>query len=335
MSGGVDSCVAAKLLKDEGHDVRCVFFVMSDAHVPQIAAARAASGALSLPFEALDLRGEFGGVIDYFCREYCAGRTPNPCVVCNPTVKFKALCDAADAAGSDLIATGHYARVEKKDGVYVLRRAECVERDQSYMLYSLSQAQLARLVLPLGGRTKAAVRDIADAAALPCAAAPDSQEICFIPDGDYPAYIAARGYAGKKGNFIAPDGRALGPHKGVEHYTVGQRRGLHVSLGAPVFVKEITAGGDILLGFSGDEYSAGVRVARAAVNPAFSLGDGGAFSVKLRSMAQPAGCRVEGFDGESFRLVFDEPQRAPAPGQAAVLYHGEYLVGGGVIEACF
>lgn len=334
MSGGVDSCVAAKLLKDEGHDVRCVFFVMSDAHLPQIAAARSAADSLCLPLAVLDLRGEFSAVTDYFCREYCAGRTPNPCVVCNPTVKFKALCEEADRNGSERIATGHYARVETRGGCYILRKAACLERDQSYMLYSLPQSQLSRLVLPLGERTKTSVRESARQSGLAAADAPDSQEICFIPDGDYPAYIAAHGCRGKKGRFISPDGEALGPHEGVEHYTIGQRRGLHISLGRPVFVKSILPDGDIRLGWSGDEYSAGVEIADIRMNPAYVLRQGGVYAVKLRSAARPADCRIGAVGGEGCALLFDAPQRAPAPGQSAVLYDGELLAGGGVIARC-
>ncbi|MEA4911654.1 MAG: tRNA-specific 2-thiouridylase, partial [Oscillospiraceae bacterium] len=254
--------------------------------------------------------------------------------VCNPTVKFKALCDEADRNGSEYVATGHYARVLERDGVFILRKAACLARDQSYMLYSLSQAQLARLVLPLGERAKADVRALAKADALPSASAPDSQEICFIPDGDYPAYIAAKGLRGKSGRFIAPDGSVLGAHDGVEHYTVGQRRGLRVSLGRPVFVRRILGNGDIELAFADGEFDAGVEIAQLKLNPAYTLKSGDAYSVKLRSAARPAGCRIGAADGQGCTLVFDTPQRAPAPGQSAVLYDGELLVGGGVIGRC-
>ena len=335
MSGGVDSSVAAKLLIDKGFEVHCVYFIMSDAHLTGADTAKKASEQLGLPFLSMDLRNDFKSVIDYFCKEYCDGRTPNPCVVCNPTVKFKALCDAADSFGSYYIATGHYARVEKREEGYVLRKSACIERDQSYMLYSLDDNQLARLILPLGELTKDHVREIANGVGLISANAPDSQEICFIPNGDYPKYINALGYHGKNGCFISPEGKVIGQHLGVENYTVGQRRGLRISLGKPVFVKEIAASGDILLGYSCDEFSRGVIADNARFCRCFSSVKDMHFTVKLRSAAKPSACSIGGISDDTFTLVFDEPQRAPAPGQAAVLYDGEYLVGGGIIASCF
>lgn len=335
MSGGVDSSVAAKLLRDKGYDVSCVYFIMSDAHIAGEANARTVSEQLGLPFLSMDLREDFNSVIDYFCREYCEGRTPNPCVVCNPTVKFKALCEAANSFNSKYIATGHYARVEKRGDIYALRKAACLERDQSYMLYSLTDEQLSRLILPLGELTKVSVRETAEKTGLISANAPDSQEICFIPDGDYPAYINSRGYFGKKGSFIAPEGGEISKHLGVEHYTVGQRKGLRISLGKPVFIRQIRSDGDILLGYSGEEYSSGVVVNNCRLHGNYPLVKGTCFTVKLRSAARPAACIIGEVLPNGFTLIFSEPQRAPAPGQAAVIYDGEYLVGGGIISECF
>ncbi len=335
MSGGVDSSVAAKLLLDKGFDVSCVYFIMSDAHFEGEASARTVTEQLGLPFISMDLREIFNSVIDYFCREYCIGRTPNPCVLCNPTVKFKALCDAADRFKSKYIATGHYARVEKGEEAYVIRKAACIERDQSYMLYSLLNEQLSRLILPLGELTKTKVREIAESSKLISAKVPDSQEICFIPDNDYPAYINKRGFFGKQGSFISPEGKAISQHLGVEHYTVGQRKGLRLSLGKPVFIKEIRKDGNIILGYSGEEYSNGVILSKCRLYSGFGAVKDARFTVKLRSAAKPAACQVSDVCADGLKLTFNEPLRAPAPGQAAVLYDGEYIIGGGTIDECF
>ena len=334
MSGGVDSTVAAKLLKDKGYDVSCVYFIMSDEHLKGVELASSVSSSLLLSFSVKDMRKEFNNIIEYFCKEYCDGRTPNPCVLCNPTVKFKALCDAADENGCRYIATGHYARVEQTDNTFVLRKSESLERDQSYMLYSLNQSQLSRLILPLGALQKSVVRKIALGDNLASANAPDSQEICFIPSGNYSEYINSRGVFGKKGNFISPEGKTVCPHLGVEHYTVGQRRGLGVTFGKPVFIKQILPSGDITLGYSGEEFNKSIIAINAKINPLFTLKSGDNYSVKLRSAAKPAECTIGDVSCDSFSLIFDEPQRAPALGQSAVIYDGEYLVGGGIIDRC-
>ena len=336
MSGGVDSAVCASLLRDNGYDVSCAVFVFSDAGEAYVPAAQAACDSLGLPLTVLERKALFEEhVAAPFRRTYCAGRTPNPCVVCNPFVKFRTLCEAADTAGCAFIATGHYARVEQRDGVAVLRKAVSLERDQSYMLYSLTQPQLSRLVFPLGELAKPQVRETARRLGLAAADAPDSQEICFIPDGDYPGYIHARGLRGAQGRFLAPDGAVLGPHKGVEYYTIGQRRGLGIAYGTPVFVKEICENGDIRLGLSGEEFSRGMIVEQPVVNPIWREPLGGEFEVKVRSVAKPAPCFVEPLPGGTLRVEFKTPQRAPAPGQAAVFYDGEYIAAGGVIRQCF
>lgn len=349
MSGGVDSTVCALLLRDAGHAVRCVYFLMSNAHLSGIDAAQAASEALGLPFETLDLRARFfEKVIQPFCRQYCGGRTPNPCITCNPTVKFQALLEAADKQSCDCIATGHYARVERHDGTflrqrgyadaglgeaYFLRAAAALERDQSYMLSFLKQEQLSRLILPLGERTKHQVREIAKEFGLKNATAPDSQEICFVPDGDYPAYINTQGFHGLPGNFLLPDGSAIKPHLGVEHYTIGQRRGLHVSYGSPLYVRRILENGDIQLGGNDSLFVDHVLLSGTATTP-YAVQKGEPFTVKLRSAAKPAPCvvAVRLSNSDSIELQFVEPQRAPTPGQTAVLYDGEYVAGGFMID---
>lgn len=335
LSGGVDSAACACLLTDAGHTVRCAYFVLSDVHLPGQAAAADVAAALGLPLDIIDLRDTFyARIIRPFCADYCAGITPNPCVLCNPTVKFAALCDAADRCGCDAIATGHYARIEQRGSVAVLRKAANSQRDQSYMLYRLEQPQLKRLMLPLGGLDKEQIRRLAHARGLAAADAPDSQEICFVPDDDYAGFIHAAGHRGKQGRFIAPDGADLGAHKGVEYYTIGQRRGLGLSYGQPLFVREILPNGDIRLGLSGQEFAAGVDIFNCNVNPLYSLDPGAVYQVKLRSATRPANCTVTGVTSDGVTLTFDEPQRAPAPGQSAVLYDGEYVAGGGIITRC-
>ena len=227
MSGGVDSAAAALILRRKGFDPCGAVIRFSDASDACVTAAQGVCGTLGMPLEIIDARAEFERrVVAPFCEAYCAGRTPNPCVVCNPLVKFKALARAADALGCRMLATGHYARVEESGGFFRLKRAQCAKRDQSYMLCSLSQDILSRLALPLGEiADKSEARALALEAGLECAGAPDSQEICFIPEGDYAAFIRARGLKGKPGRFIAPDGTPLGAHLGTENYTVGQRRG--------------------------------------------------------------------------------------------------------------
>ncbi len=333
MSGGVDSSVCAQLLQQAGYAVRCAVFVFSDTGKSCVSDARSVCETLGLPLEVVDLRARFlEQVVRPFCETYCAGLTPNPCVVCNPNVKFRALCDTAERLGCACIATGHYARMARIGGRPVLQRALSAARDQSYMLYSLTPAQLARLLLPLGALEKPQVRRLALKAGLQSAEAPDSQEICFIPDGDYPAYIHKMGYSGKSGRFLAPDGQPLAPHRGVEYYTVGQRRGLGVALGKPVYIQKILANGDIQLAFSGQEYTREIAVGELCWNPAFGQAAGLPLAVKIRSAARPAPCKlVCTQEKDRVRVLFDDPVRAPAPGQAAVFYSGDYLVGGGVI----
>ena len=333
MSGGVDSAVCVRILREQGFDVRGVVLRFSPAHDAAVAAAQKAAAQLGVPLTVEDCSERFErAVVGPFCASYCEGKTPSPCVLCNPAVKFRALCDAADRMGIRYIATGHYARVDEKDGVYYIAKAESETRDQSYMLYALGQDVLARLCLPLGEFEKDDVREMAAESGLACADAPDSQEICFIPDGDYAAFIEARGMTAKQGRFIGPDGEDLGPHLGVLRYTVGQRKGLGIAYGEPVFVKRIRGDGDIELARGGEEFFSAVRVKNAVRTGGGAFADGERFGVKIRSRAAAAPCTVREAGPDGFTLVFDEPQRAPAPGQSAVLYDGDLVAGGGVID---
>ncbi|MDO4566779.1 MAG: tRNA 2-thiouridine(34) synthase MnmA [Oscillospiraceae bacterium] len=335
VSGGVDSAAAALLLEKAGYEVECVVIRFSAASDKCAEEAEALCRRLSLPLSVADARREFEELVAApFCREYCAGRTPNPCMVCNPLVKFAVLKREAEGLGCAFIATGHYARTQRRDGFYFLRKSLCAERDQSYMLARLGQEALSRLLLPLGElKSKAEARALAEAARLDCATAADSQEICFIPDGDYAEFIRRRGLKGKSGSFIAPDGEVLGPHKGTENYTVGQRRGLGLSLKAPVYVKSIEEGGDVSLAFDAELYSKEIELSDFSLNPYYETkGIPARLQAKIRSMAPAASCSLELLGFGRALLRFESAVRAPAPGQTAVLYEGELVAGSGVIE---
>ncbi len=330
LSGGVDSATCVHLLTAAGFAVEGAFICFSPAHHAMQPAAETAAKELGIPLHIINAEELFDETVALpFCRTYCAGKTPNPCILCNPLVKFNLLAQKATELGIACIATGHYARTVTKKGTVYLRTAASTSRDQSYMLYRLPQSILERLVLPLGEHEKSNVRHIAEAAALSAAAAPDSQEICFVPEGDYAAYVEGRGFKSPAGNFIAPNGTVAGPHKGLLHYTVGQRRGLGVALGKPAFVKEISPNGDIYLGFGGEEFAAGIELEDtfwAEGKPP----ENGTYTVKIRSMAAPAACAFQVQNGKA-TVLFAAPQRAPAPGQSAVLYSGGLVLGGGFI----
>ena len=330
LSGGADSCAAVVLLREQGYDLTGAVLDLSPSHGPAVEAAREAAGSLGIPLEVVEGRRLFDEeVVRPFCGSYRAGRTPNPCVLCNPAVKFRLLLETADRLGCEWIATGHYARVCRVDGEPVIRRAASAERDQSYMLYGLTREQRGRLLLPLGELPgKEAVRNIDRAHGLAAADAPDSQEICFIPDGDYPGYIRERLGPERPGRFISPEGKPCGVHDGLSRFTVGQRKGLGIALGRPVFVRSLDpATGDVFLADAGGEFAPAIRVSEerwqlpAPDRPV-------RVEVKVRSMARPAPA-TRYPDG---LVVFDRPQRAPAPGQAAVYYREDLVLGGGVID---
>ena len=333
MSGGVDSSVTVRILQQQGFGVTGAVIRFSPAHDGAVEAAQRAARQLGIECIVLDAQELFEQeVVAPFCADYCAGRTPNPCVRCNPAVKFTALLAAADRLGIQYIATGHYARVEVDgDGVSRIHLPQSAARDQSYMLSRLDQDVLSRLILPLGEFEKDDVREMARDFGLDCADTPDSMEICFIPGGDYAAYIEARGLTGKAGRFISPDGADLGPHKGVLHYTVGQRKGLGIAAGRPLFVKAILPNGDIQLAESGGEYAARLTVT-GVVTPDGAPLAAGDYRVKVRSAAAPAPCRVQPLADGLWEAAFPEPVRAPAPGQSAVFYRGGFVFGGGFIE---
>ncbi len=334
LSGGVDSSVCIQILKDQGFDVSAAVIRFSDAHDPAVEAAHKVAAQLNVFCYEIDATKEFEQkVIQPFCDSYCSGETPNPCVLCNPNVKFKLLAQKADELGINLIATGHYARVEElDDGTFAVAVPESAARDQSYMLYRLDQSILSRLVLPLGEFEKSDVRDTARDMGLASADAPDSQEICFIPDGDYAEFIKQQGKQSPVGRFIGPDGQDLGEHKGIAHYTIGQRKGLNIALGKPVFVKSIQPNGDILLGWAGDEFYSSISLRDFCTPTGAALPDG-EYLAKIRSAAKPALCNAQTQPDGTVLLSFPEPVRAPAPGQSAVLYLDGHVAGGGFIAS--
>lgn len=331
MSGGVDSSACAVLLREQGYDVTGLVLKMSPAHEQTVADAQAAADGAGIPLLVRDMTAAFEReVVSYFVDEYARGRTPNPCVLCNPKLKFKALLDAADEEGCAYLATGHYAGLRREGAHTLLTRGEDPARDQSYMLCRLGQDVLSRLIFPLAAMPKAEVRAVAARAGLSCASKPDSQEICFIPDNDYARFIENRLGKSAPGEFISPEGRPCGTHQGIIRYTVGQRKGLGIAAGRPLFVKAILPGGDVQLGEAGQEYSTRLTLTALATPDARPL-PAGDYLVKIRSAAAPALCVYDGDGG----VTFPEPVRAPAPGQSAVFYRDGMVYGGGVIDETF
>ena len=348
MSGGVDSTVCALLLKQAGYDCEGAtmrLFSLSDVTFStsrsccdpeEIALARGVAEQLGMPFSVCDYSDAFrANVIDYFVKAYIDGDTPNPCVQCNRTMKFGALFDEALARGCDGIATGHYARIEcGADGRYRLLRAKDLSKDQTYVLWSLSQEQLSRTHFPLGELTKAEVREIAAAHGFSNASRRDSQDICFVPDGDYAAFI--EGYTKKSfpaGDFLDLAGNRIGRHNGAIRYTVGQRKGLGIALGHPAYVcRKDMQKNTVTLGENGDLFSDTLTARDANFIAVERLDTPMRVLAKIRYQAAGAPATVEQTSPSTFTLRFDEPQRAVTSGQSVVLYDGDLVIGGGVIE---
>lgn len=333
LSGGVDSSTAAHLLLQQGYDVTGIILRLKPDSLADadIADARRIADALGIKLHVLDRREIFRKrVIEPFVSEYLAARTPNPCVECNAAIKFGVMLDYALEIGCDGIATGHYAKIEEKDGRFLLRRSESA-KDQSYFLYRLNQFQLAHSMFPLEGMEKEKIREIAEKADLPVAKKGDSQEICFVPNDDYIAYLTAMGICSPKGNFIDKSGNILGTHNGIINYTIGQRKGLG-AFGKPMFVTGINAADNtVTIGENGSQYSRGLVADRLNFIAVEELTEPMRADVKIRFRAkeQPATVTPNG-DG-TVTVIFDEPQRSVTPGQGAVFYDGDIIIGGGRI----
>lgn len=344
MSGGVDSSVTAALLKKEGYDVTGITMQLWDSSgenkccsLAAVEDARRVAYRLDIPHYVMNFRDVFKEkVIDYFTGEYMRGSTPNPCIACNRHIKFEALLNKAVALGADYIATGHYARLNycRRRGRYTLCRAKDRKKDQTYVLYGLTQYQISHTLMPLGDYTKEEVRQIAAGLDLPVAEKAESQEICFIADDNYRNFLAGK-FAGKiqPGAFLDVNGRVIGQHRGIPYYTIGQRRGLGlpsdkrlyviaidpvkntVTVGPEeaVYGSSLVAGGLNLILY--DELAAQIEV-----------------EAQIRYNARPAPATAVPLDGDRLRVHFHHPQRSITPGQAVVFYQGDYLTGGAIIE---
>jgi len=351
MSGGVDSSVAAGLLVEQGHDVIGLSMQLYDASdsdggersfgsccsIDDLHDARRVAAAINIPHYILNFERQFNEqVVSNFVSEYAAGRTPLPCAHCNSDLKFATLLDRARGLGADAVATGHYARVERTAaGRYELKRGIDASKDQSYFLFALTQDQLARAVFPVGGRAKDDVRDWAHQRGLPVAAKPDSQEICFIPDHDYAAFVTRNAPATAGGSILDESGQVLGRHGGIHRFTVGQRKGLGLSsspTGKPLYVLSLKPQNqDVVVGPKASLER--TRLTASGVNWIDATPPSprrASVQIRHRHQAAPATVRSTG-DGHA-EVVFDTPQIAVTPGQAAVFYDGDVVLGGGWID---
>lgn len=348
MSGGVDSSVAAYLIKEQGFDATGITLKLFDnedigekkektcCSLDDIDDARSVCYKLGIPYYVYNFKDSFReNVISRFISAYENGTTPNPCIDCNRYIKFKKLMQRADELEFDYVVTGHYAVIEydEKSKRFLLKKSADLSKDQSYVLYSLTQKQLSRTLFPLGNMKKEQTREIAENLGLINAAKRDSQDICFVPDGDYAKFIEQ--YTGKSyphGNFVDENGKVLGEHKGIIRYTVGQRKGLGLALPHPMYVKKkdleknevILCDNESL--FSRELYASDINlISCEKIDKPMKL----KARVRYNQSEQPA--TVEQLDENTLHIVFDEPQRAISYGQAVVLYDGEYVVGGGTI----
>ncbi len=345
MSGGVDSSVAAALLRERGEECIGVMLKLHgrlpDANTcgtdMDAADARAVADRLGMDFQLYSCENRFENeVISRFIRSYEAGETPNPCIECNRYMKFGALFEYANTLGCNRIATGHYARVEydEKYSRRVLKKAVDQSKDQSYVLWSLTSEQLQKVTFPLGIYTKAEIRDKAQAMGLVTAQKKESQDICFIPDGKYVDFIER--YTNKtypSGNFVDLEGNILGTHKGIVRYTVGQHKKLGIVTPEPMYVERIVPEtNEILLVRDSELYKTEVSIKNTAWSAFDAPPEHFRANAKLRYRHKAAPCTVITSDNGTATLLFDEPQRAPAKGQSAVIYDGDVLLGGGIIE---
>lgn len=346
MSGGVDSSVAAYLMKENGFD--CIGATMklfdneditinnekSCCSLDGVEDARSVANRLEIPYYVFNFRDDFcKKVIDNFVFTYENGGTPNPCIECNRNLKFKKLMDKMYELGFDYIVTGHYASVEKKDGRFLLKRGVDKSKDQSYVLYSLTQEQLSHTVFPLGEFTKTQIREIANEQGFLNANKKESQDICFVPDGDYASFIIK--YTNKTypaGNFINKDNEVIGTHQGIINYTVGQRKGLGVAFGEPRYVCSVNPEDNtVTLGKNEDLFSNELTANDINLISVDRIDGEMRVTAKIRYNHKEQPATVVQIDDNTIKVIFDEPQRAITKGQAVVFYDGEYVVGGGTI----
>lgn len=333
MSGGVDSSVAAALLKKQGYDVTGATMLLWNDTEKAAEDAKRVCEHIGIDFITIDFRDEFRKrVVDYFVNEYINGRTPNPCIMCNKYLKFGKMLDYALDNGYNYIATGHYGKIVNNNGVYELRTSSAAKKDQSYFLYNFTQHVLEHTLMPLGEYCKEQVREIASELEIPVANKPDSQEICFVPDNDYAEFICR--YADYKpvcGNMLDVNGNVIGTHKGLIHYTIGQRKGIG-AFGRPMFVMNINPDkNEITLGEKGMEFSKELTAVKVNYISGKPLENPVRLTAKIRYQAEKADVTVYPCGSDMARLVFDVPQRAVTSGQAVVFYNGDAVVGGGTV----
>lgn len=349
MSGGVDSSVAAYLLKKQGYDVigvtmniwqeedRCMLEDNGGCcGLSAVEDARRVASKLDIPYYVMNFKEPFKKyVMDYFVEEYLHGRTPNPCNACNRYVKWEALLQRALEIGADYIATGHYARIAKlENGRYTIMNSVTAEKDQTYALYNLTQEQLAHTLMPVGAYHKDEIRKMAEELGLVVAHKKDSQDICFIPDGDYAGFIqrTVPERVPGPGDFVLSDGTVVGQHKGITHYTIGQRRGLEVAVGKRIFVNRIDVEkNQVILGDDEEVFTDHLIAGDMNYMAVPGFKDGEKFVAKIRYSHKGTICQVVNLGDGNVRLEFEEPVRAVTPGQAVVLYQGDYVAGGGTI----
>lgn len=348
MSGGVDSSVAAWLLLEQGYEVWGVTMQIWQEEAPEqmeenggccglsaVDDARRVASQLEIPYYVMNFRKDFKErVIDYFMDEYLHGRTPNPCIACNRYVKWESLLKRSMDIGADYIATGHYAQIEKlPNGRYALKKSATAAKDQTYALYNLTQEQLSRTLMPVGAYTKDQIRGFAEELGLQVAHKPDSQEICFVPDKDYARFIEENAHVKiPEGNFVWKDGTVIGRHKGITHYTVGQRKKLGLAMGRPVVVTRVCPEtNEVMIGEADDVFSRTLRADRLNWMAVEKLDGEARFLAKIRYNHAGAMCTVRMVGEDQVECTFDEPVRAVTPGQAVVFYDGDYVAGGGTI----
>lgn len=350
MSGGVDSSVAAYLLKQQGYDVVGVTMQIwqdEEETVQQenggccglsaVEDARRVAHDLGIPYYVMNFKAEFKDkVMDYFASEYLCGRTPNPCIACNRYVKWESLLKRSLDIGADYIATGHYARIRQlENGRYTICNSVTAAKDQTYALYNLTQEQLRRTLMPVGEYSKDEIRKIASDIGLRVAHKPDSQDICFVKDGDYASFLEE--YTGQKvaeGNFVTSDGKVIGRHKGITHYTIGQRRGLELPMGHRVFVTDLRIDtNEVVIGENQDLMHTVLYADHINFMSVADLEDEKRIIAKIRYNHKGAPAVIRRIGEDEIECVFDDPQRAMTPGQAVVFYDGENVLGGGTIKS--